>query len=78
MDKQTAINLKRNLDESRKVWAKYPGECEGAINQFCNKCDHRMIGVNLAPALVNSINCQFELAPLTSRGLPCPYYSHTV
>ena len=75
MDKVTANNLKRNLDESRKIWAKYPAQCESASNQLCANCYHVsrfQQGANLA------IQCQFELAPLTTRGLPCPYYSHTV
>jgi hypothetical protein len=71
MDKQTATNLKRNLDEARKVWAKYPGQCKGAQTQYCMHCDH-------STPLRDFSMCQFELAPLTMRGLPCPYFSHSV
>ncbi len=74
MDKIAANNLKRNLDEARKVWAKYPAQCQANQIQFCQYCDHHMS----TPKPLSVIECQFELAPVTTRGLPCPYYSHTV
>jgi hypothetical protein len=69
MDKVTATNLKRNLDEARKVWAKYPGECKGAEIQYCGNCIHLLKNMD------KSYGCSFELAPLTMRGLPCPYFT---
>ena len=76
MDKVTANNLKRNLDESRKIWAKYPAQCESASKKWCAHCDYVSRfrqGANL------HIQCQFLLAPVTATsGLPCQHYSHTV